>query len=114
MRLFHGTIEALETAQLERRDGFAVVDEVVGWPKLPRVRGEVCRLADLAEEDPLLGAADRYRTLRRCAPERQEALEPKAARSHDPTLSAIKLLRDLNRSGKRDVPADAPMPFRKE
>jgi len=43
-----------------------------------------------------------------------EALEFKAARSHDPTLAAIKLLLDLNRSGKRDVPADAPMPFRKE
>src|SRR3546814_9391062 len=24
------------------------------------------------------------------------------------------MLRDLNRSGKRDLPADAPMPFRKE
>ena len=114
MRLFRGTIEALATAQQEQRDGFDVVDEVVGWPKLLRVRGEVCTLADLAEEDPLLGAADRYRTLRRFAPELLEALEFKAARDHDPTLSAIKLLQDLNRSGKRDVPADAPMPFRKE
>lgn len=114
MRLFHGTIEALETAQQEKRDGFAVVDEVVGWAKLTRVRGEVRTLADLAEEDPLLGAADRYRTLRKFAPELLEALEFKAARSHDPTLSAIKLLQDLNRSGKRDVPPDAPMPFRKE
>lgn len=114
MRLFHGTIEALETAQKERREGFAVVDEVVSWPKLLRVRGEVRTLADLAEEDPLLGAAARYRTLRKFAPELLEALGFKAARSHDPTLSAIKLLQDLNRSGKRTVPADAPMPFRKE
>jgi hypothetical protein len=29
-------------------------------------------------------------------------------------LAALKLLADLNRSGKRDVPADAPMPFRNE
>lgn len=29
-------------------------------------------------------------------------------------MKAIDLLRDLNASGKRDVPADAPMPFRKE
>lgn len=92
MRLFHGTIEALATAQKEQRDGFAVVDECVGWTKLQRVRGDVRTLADLAEEDPLLGAADRYRTLRKFAPELLEALEFKAARSHDPTLSAIKLL----------------------
>ena len=71
-------------------------------------------LADLADEDPLRGAADRYLTLRKFAPELIEALEFKAARSNDPTLSAIRLLRDLNRSGKRDVPADAPMPFRKD
>ena len=114
MRLFDGTIEALEAAQKAQRDGFAVVNERVGWAKLLRVRGEVRTLADLAEEDPLLGAADRYRTLRKFAPELLEALEFKAARSHDPTLSAIKLLQDLNRSGKRDVPEDAPMPFRKE
>jgi TnpA family transposase len=114
MRLFHGTIEALEAAQKTERDGFAVVDERVGWAKLQRVRGDVRTLADLAEEDPLRGAADRYRTLRKFAPELIEALEFKAARSHDPTLSAIKLLQELNRSGKRDVPEDAPMPFRKE
>jgi hypothetical protein len=41
-------------------------------------------------------------------------LEFKAARPHDPTLSAIRLLRYLNRSGKRAVPADTPMPFRKD
>ena len=32
MRLFHGTIEALETAQQEQRDGFAVVDEASAGP----------------------------------------------------------------------------------
>ena len=29
-------------------------------------------------------------------------------------LAALKLLVSLNQSGKREVPADAPMPFRKE
>jgi hypothetical protein len=114
MRLFHDTIEALGMAQNSERDAFTVVDETVGWAKLLRVRVEVRELADLAGEDPLQGAADRYLTLRKFAPDLIEALEFKAARTHDPTLSAIRLLRDLNRSGKRDIPADAPMPFRKE
>jgi hypothetical protein len=30
------------------------------------------------------------------------------------TIAAVNALRELNRSGRRDVPADAPMPFRKE
>jgi len=101
-----------ETAAVVEDD--LVVDETVGWARLLRVQGEVRELADFAGEDPLQGAADRYLTLRKFAPELIEALEFKAARTHDPILSAIRLLRDLNHSGKRDIPVDAPSPFRKD
>jgi TnpA family transposase len=114
MRLFHRIIEALSLAQESERDALAVVDETVGWPRLLRARGEVETLADLAEEDPLVRAADRYVTIRKFAPAFLEALEFTAARSHDQTLAAVRLLRELNRSGKREVPPDAPTPFRKE
>ena len=114
MRLFHGTIGALAAAQEHERDAFEVVDEAVGWARLLRVRGEVEDLANLADEDPLLRAAERWRTLRKFAPDLVEALEFRAARDGDPTLAALKLLAEVNRSGRRDVPADAPMPFRKE
>ena len=68
MRLFHGTIDALAAAQAEDRDAFEAVDEAVGWAKLLRVRDEVKDLANLADEDPLLRAADRWKTLRKFAP----------------------------------------------
>lgn len=113
MRLFHGTIEALATAQASDRDAFEVVDDAVGWAKLLRIREEVQALADLAGEDPLLHAADRWKTLRKFAPALIEALEFRAAPANDPMVAALKLLRDLNLSGKREVPPDAPMPFRK-
>ena len=54
-----GTIEALAVAQANERDAFEAVDEAVGWAKLLRVRGEVEDLAKLANEGPLLRAADR-------------------------------------------------------
>jgi TnpA family transposase len=114
MRLFHGTIDALATAQAGDLDAFEAVDSAVGWAKLLRVRGEVQTLAELAGEDPLRRAADRWKTLRKFAPALIEALEFRAARANDPTVAALRLLADLNRSGKRDVPADAPMPFRKD
>jgi hypothetical protein len=41
------------------------------------------------------------------------ALEFRATRSNDPLLAALKLLRDLHQSGQREIPSDAPMPFRK-
>lgn len=114
MRLFHDTIEALGAAQDSDRDAFAVIDETVGWAKLLRARPEVAGLADLAEENPLIRAADRYITIRKFVPALLEALTFKAARDNDPLLAAVTLLRELNQSGKREVPSDAPMPFRKE
>lgn len=113
MRLFHGTITALAAAQESDSDAFEAVDEAVGWAKLLRVRGEVAALANLADEDPLLRAAGRWRTLRKFAPDLIAALEFRAVRTYDPILAALRLLVDLNNNGRREVPPDAPMPFRK-
>ncbi|CAO3383320.1 Tn3 family transposase [Azospirillum argentinense] len=114
MRLFHDTIEALTVAQDSDRDAFVVVDETVGWARLLRARPEVAGLADLAEENPLIRASDRYITIRKFVPALLEALTFKAAKDNDPLLAAVALLRDLNQSGKREVPSDAPLPFRKD
>jgi hypothetical protein len=38
MREFHRTIEALAVARRCERDGFVVVDEIVGWTKLLGIR----------------------------------------------------------------------------
>jgi hypothetical protein len=114
MRIFERTIDALGIAHESHRDDFTVVNETVGWPKLVSVRDEVKSIAELTEEDPLVRAADRYVTLRKFAPELLEAMEFKASRANDPTLTAIKLLGELNQSGKRHLPPNAPMPFRKD
>ena len=94
-------------------DALEAVDDAVGWPKLLQERESVRVLAGLANEDPLVPAADRWRTLHKFAPALIEALEFKTARCNDPMLTALKLLRDLNQSGQREIPPDAPMPFRK-
>ncbi len=112
MRLFHGTIEVLAAAQQDDGDAFEAVDDAVGWHKLLRARDQVRDLVALAGEDPLVHAADRWKTLRKFAPVLIEALQFRTARPGDPMLAALTLLADLNRSGKRDVPANAPMPFR--
>jgi len=114
MALFHRTIDALGAAQEDGLDAFAAVDQAVGWDRLLRARPEVAAIAKLAGEDPLVRAADRWVTLRKFAPALLEAIDFKAARGSGATLAAIETLRDLNRSGRRDVPENAPMPFRKE
>src|SRR4051794_35766722 len=98
MRLFHGTIEALVAARSGGRDAFEAVDEAVGWPQLLRVRRDVETLAGLVGEDPLVRAADRWKTLRKFAPALIDALEFRAARPGDPVLAALAVLREMNRS----------------
>lgn len=114
MRLFDRTVAALEEAQESGIDGFAAVDASVGWDKLLRARGEARRIADLAEENPLVRAADQWSRLRKFAPLLLEAIDFKAGRGSASTIAALNTLREMNRSGRRDVPPDAPMPFRKE
>ena len=114
MRMFHGTIEALAVAQENERDAFEAVDEAVGWAKLLRVRSEVENLAKLAGED---SAAPRRRPLEdtaqvRARPDRGAGVSGRARGRSDAGGAATAA--ELNRSGKREVPADAPMPFRKE
>ena len=58
-----------------------------------------------------MGAASKYMTLRRFGPAFLEAFRFRAAGGRDGALAAVKLVQDLNRSGRRDVPADAPLPF---
>ena len=91
-----------------------MVDAAVGWDKLLRARSEARIIADLAEENPLIRAADRWKTLRKFAPLLLETIDFKAGRGSASTITAVNALRELNRSGRRDVPVDAPMPFRKE
>src|SRR3546814_7459828 len=89
-----------------------LLDSSVGWNTLLKARPEVATIAETANLDPLTVAADRYATLRKFAPDLLEALQFRAGKGSAKTIAAIEMLRDLNRSGKRDLPADAPMPFR--
>lgn len=114
MRLFRITIDTLAQADEDGSDPIAALEASVGWPALMKARGQVGEIADLVEQDPLVIAGDRYATLRKFAPLLIEVLEFQSGRGSAASVKAIDLLRDLNASGKRDVPADAPMPFRKE
>ena len=114
MRLFDRTVAALEKAQESGIDGVAAVDAAVGWDKLLRARAEARTIADLADENPLVRAADQWSRLRKFAPLLLEAIDFKAGRGSASTIAAVNTLREMNRLGRRDVPMNAPMPFRKE
>ena len=114
MLIFRRTIDALTDAVDTGEDPIEALDASVGWNTLLKARPEVATIAATASLDPLTVAADRYATLRKFAPDLLDALQFRAGKGSAKTIAAIEMLRDLNRSGKRDLPLDAPMPFRKE
>ncbi|MBP8062250.1 MAG: Tn3 family transposase [Brevundimonas sp.] len=111
MRLFDATLDALTAAREDGIDAIEAVEQAVGWARLEEARPMVEALAASVDQDPLVGAASKYMTLRRFGPAFLEAFRFRAAGGRDGALAAVKLVQDLNRSGRRDVPADAPLPF---
>jgi hypothetical protein len=101
MRLFDATLDALTTARADGVDAIEAVDQAVGWARLLEARPQVEALAASADPDPLVGAAAKYMTLRRFGPAFLEAFRFRAAGGRDGAFAAVKLLQDLNRSGRR-------------
>jgi TnpA family transposase len=111
MRLFHRTITAIEEAEATGGDALKLIEEQAGLDSLKAASPQVEELADLAGDDALVVAAEKYATIRKFVPAFLDAFTFHAAKPNDPVLSAIKLLGDLNHSGKRDLPAKIPKGF---
>jgi hypothetical protein len=114
LRMFGDTLRALTEANETGEDAFDVLDREIGWPRLVQAQADVEALATTAEADPLLGAAERYSRVRRYAPTLLEAFTFQSTRARDPLLTAIELLRQLNRDDRRALPAKVPVGHLKE
>jgi hypothetical protein len=114
MRLLEHTAGAVEAAVMTRSDVLAEIEKAVGLNRLFGAKPKAAAIADLTEEDPLVRAAERWKTLRRYGPMLLDAIDFKANRADDRTIAAVNALRELNRSGSREVPKGTPMPFRKD
>jgi len=110
MRPFSWVIEAVDQARAEGGDAIDRIDAQVGWAKLFDAKPKVDALAALAGVDPLVNAADRAAP-RRFATTFLEQVRSKVGTGGAPLLKTLAIPRDLNRTGRREVPADAPLPF---
>jgi TnpA family transposase len=109
LRMFGDTLRVLAETNETGEDIFKVLDREIGWDHLVQARTDVEALATTAEADPLLGAAERYSRVRRYAPALLDAFTFRSARAQDPLLTAIDLLRQLNRDERRGLPAKVPL-----
>ena len=111
IQLFGGTLDAMVRARQQKQDPFAVLDEEIGWDRLLKSRDEIAAFGDLATEDALPLAAGRYTQLRRFAPAFLEAFDFKVPEAGQDLRAALELLKEHNRTGKRNLPDIVPMPF---
>jgi hypothetical protein len=109
--LFRRTIAALRFAKETGEEGVAVVDREVGMKKLDDVLPVIGSVANVAEQDILITAAERYSVLRRFSPRFLKAFDFRSGTPNDPVLAAIELLRGMDRDSTRALPDRPPSTF---
>jgi TnpA family transposase len=109
--LFRRTIVALKQAQATGEDGVAAVDREVGMKRLDEVLPIIGAAAEVADQDILVTAAERYSVLRRFSPRFLTAFRFESNIREDPVLAAIELLKTLDRDGTRALPKRPPAGF---
>jgi TnpA family transposase len=109
--LFRRTIAALKQAQATGEDGVAVVDREVGLRRLDDALPIIGAVADVADQDILVTAAERYSVLRRFSPRFLAAFRFESNVPQNPVLAAIEVLKAMDRDGARALPKRPPASF---
>ena len=109
--LFRRTIAALRHAKETGEDGVAVVEREVGMEQLDDVLPVIGAVADVADQDILITAAERYTVLRRFSPRFLTAFDFRSSTPNDSVLAAIELLRAIDRDSTRALPKRPPSSF---
>ncbi|MBS3025566.1 MULTISPECIES: Tn3 family transposase [Acidiphilium] len=109
--LFRRTIAALRQAKEAGEDGITAIEREIGMNQLEDVLPIIGAVADVADQDILVTAAERYTVLRRFSPRFLAAFDFRSNMPNDPVLAAIELLRALNRGAIRSLPKRPPSTF---
>lgn len=109
--LFRRTIAALHHAKEAGEDGVVAVEREIGMKQLDSVLPVIGAVADVADQDILVTAAERYSVLRRFSPRFLAAFDFRSNTPNDPVLAAVELLRAMDRDGTRVLPKRPPSSF---
>lgn len=109
--LFRRTIAALKQAKETKEDGVAVVDREVGMKRLDQALPIIGSVADVADQDILVTAAERYSVLRRFSPRFLAAFQFRSSTPGDGVLAAVELLQAIDRDDSRALPKRPPASF---
>jgi hypothetical protein len=111
VRLYAKIGSALIAAKAAQTDPFAAIEDVISWEEFTASVSQAEKLSRDEAFDPLTLLTDHFSTLRKYAPSFLEAFQFRGAPVAQSLLDAIDLLRSMNQSGARKVPAAAPLGF---
>jgi hypothetical protein len=103
--------KALIEARDERREPWEAIEAAIPWERLCAMIDSVEALGKPRRLEPLGFVAAYYPQIRRYAPDLIEELDFQAAAGGEDVLAAIKLLRQMNATGRRKLPEEAPTAF---
>jgi TnpA family transposase len=109
--LFRRTIAALKRAKQAGEDGLAVVEREVGMAQLDRALPTIEAVANVADQDILLTAAEKYSVLRRFSPRFLASFQFQSNVPHDPALAAIEAIKAADQAGARAFAKRPPSSF---
>ncbi|MDQ0862238.1 TnpA family transposase [Bacillus sp. V2I10] len=102
---------ALIRARDEGLDPFSTIEKIMPWDKIITSVEEAKKLARPMDYDYLDLLGNRFSYLRKYTPTFLKSLEFRSTQAARPLLRALKTLNEMNESGKRKVPKDAPLDF---
>jgi hypothetical protein len=109
--LFRRTIAALKRAKQAGQDGVAVVEREVGMAQLDRALPTIEAVSDVADQDILLTAAEKYSVLRRFSPRFLASFQFQSNVPEDPVLAAIEAIKAADQAGARTFAKRPPASF---
>lgn len=111
VRLYASVGKALIEARENSSDAYQAIESVLAWEKFISSVAEAEKLARPADFDYFDLLENRYSQLRRYTPKLLSTFEFRAAKASLPVLEALEVIKELNISGRRNVPDSAPTSF---
>ncbi len=103
--------DALIKARNEGTDPYKALEMVMPWENIVASVEEAKNLSRPVDYDYLDLLENSFSYLRRYTPTLLKALEFRCTKSTEPLLKALDVIREMNETGKRKVPEEAPLNF---
>lgn len=111
VRLYAKVGTALIEAKESKADPYLAIEAIVPWERFTESVREAEKLARDEDFDHLGLVGEHYQQLRRYEPVFLETFEFRGAAAVQNVIRAVETLKELNRTGARKLPADAPTDF---